>query len=132
MLSMPQRYAAVELLRGTIARHSAILTTEQGGASHQIHFDGDAFLAYVPIRRSDTISVQERLPAGAAAVLINRTHSYTDLYMPINAHQKRLMESIDGRRTVGELIAKRTALDDARNFFEQLWWMDQIVFDAHV
>ena len=89
-LSMRQRYAAVELLRGTMARHSAILTAENGDASRHIRFDGDTFLGYVPIRRSDTITVQERLPAGAAAVLINRLHSYTDLYMPVNASQKRL------------------------------------------
>ena len=131
-LSMQQQYAAVELLRGTMARHSAILTSECGGASCQIRFDGESFLDYVPIRRSDTINVRERLPAGAAAVLINRLHSYTDLYMPIDGSQARLVESIDGRRTVGELIGKHTAPDDARNFFEQLWRMDQIVFDAHV
>ena len=86
-LSMRQQYAAVELLRGTMARHSAILTSAGGGASRQIRFDGEAFLDYVPVRRSDTINVRERLPAGAAAVLINRMHSYTDLYLPINASQ---------------------------------------------
>ncbi len=131
-LPVREQYAAVELLRGTMARHSAILTSAGGGAARQIHFDGNAFLDYVPIRRSDTISVRERLPAGAAAVLINRLHSYTDLYMPINGPQSQLVESIDGRRTVGELIAKHTAPDAARPFFEQLWRMDQVVFDAHI
>jgi SAM-dependent methyltransferase len=130
-LSMRQRYAAVELLRGTMARHSAILTTGNAGASRPISFDGDAFLSYVPIRKPETISVQEGLPAGSAAVLINRMHSYTDLYLPINVQEKQLVESIDGRRTVGTLIGKRYPLDDACRFFEQLWWMDQIVFDAH-
>jgi hypothetical protein len=36
----------------------------------------------------DTICVQERLPPGAPAVLINRNHTYTDIYLPINAQQK--------------------------------------------
>jgi hypothetical protein len=37
----------------------------------------------------DTIAVQERLPPGAAAVLINRTHTYTDMYLLIDAQQKK-------------------------------------------
>ena len=34
----------------------------------------------MPIRLPDTICVQERLPPGAAGVLINQTHTYRDLY----------------------------------------------------
>ena len=86
---------------------------------------------------ADTICVQERLPPGAAAVLINRTHTYTDLYLPIDATEKRLFDAIDGdpqrRRHRGENVAvfSRTDLwlDLARTFFERLWWYDQVVFD---
>jgi hypothetical protein len=80
----------------------------------------------------DTICVQEKLPPGAAAVLINRKHSYTDLYLPINAQQKQIFDAIDGRRTVRELVHGSASADMERIFFERLWWMDQIVFDAHV
>jgi SAM-dependent methyltransferase len=129
-LSPAEGYAAVELLRGTMLRHTAIVTHPRAAASRGISFAGDALLGYVPIRMPDTISVQERLPPGAAAVLINRKHTYTDLYLPINAQQRRLIESIDGKRTIGELIAERPLADSARIFIEQLWWMDQIVFYA--
>ena len=86
---------------------------------------------------SDTICVQERLPPGAAAVLINQTHTYRDLFMPISATEKRLFDAIDGTRRIGD-IAERTLpsspnksqLDMARPFFERLWQYDQVVFDA--
>ena len=53
---------------------------------------------------SETICVQERLPAGAAAVLINRNHTYRDLFMPIDATEKRLFDAIDGNRTIGDIL----------------------------
>ena len=101
-----------------------------------ISFDGDAWLQLVPIRMPDTISVLDRLPPGAAAVLINRTHTYRDLFLPIDASEKRLFDAIDGERSIGDIV-KRTLsasltadLDLVRTFFERLWWQDQIVFDA--
>jgi SAM-dependent methyltransferase len=129
-LSQMEGYAAVELLRGTMLRHTAIVSHPSTAASRRIGFAGDAFLDYVPIRAPDTISVRERLPPGAASVLINRKHTYTDLYLPINARQNKLVETIDGKRTVGELLDGRALPDSGRAFFEQLWRMDQIVFCA--
>jgi hypothetical protein len=79
---------------------------------------------------SDTICVQERLPPGAAAVLINQSHTYTDLYLPIDAKEKKLFDAIDGERTVGEIAREHGHLDTARALFERLWWYDQVVFDA--
>ena len=85
---------------------------------------------------SDTICVQERLPPGAAAVLINQTHTYRDLYMPIDSTEKRLFDAIDGKRSIGDIAERtlpssqnRSQLDTARTLFERLWWYDQVVFD---
>ena len=75
-------------------------------------------------------SCEERLPPGAAAVLINRTHTYTDLYLPIDAQEKNLFAAIDGERTIGEIAREHVTSDTARAFFERLWWYDQVVFDA--
>jgi hypothetical protein len=88
------------------------------------------WLDYVPIRLPDTICVEQRLPPGAAAVLINKTHTYTDLYLPIDAQQKQLFDSIDGEHTIGEIARKHGDPDTARSLFERLWWYDQVVFDA--
>ncbi len=85
---------------------------------------------------SDTICVQDRLPSGAAAVLINQTHTDKDLFLPIDSTEKRLFDSIDGVRTIGDIVertppsSQHTNVDIARDFFERLWWHDQVVFDA--
>jgi len=48
--------------------------------------------------------------------------------MPINATEKRLFDRVDGVRTLGE-IADDAPPAMARDFFERLWWWDQVVFD---
>jgi SAM-dependent methyltransferase len=133
-----EQYAAVELFRGTMVRHSAVVyRNDNPGGPQPVSFAGEAWRAYVPIRMTDTICVQERLPPGAAAVLINQTHTYRDLFMPISATEKRLFDAIDGTRRIGDIAARTLAsspeksqLDVARPFFERLWWYDQVVFDA--
>jgi SAM-dependent methyltransferase len=126
-LPLAEQYAAAELYRGTMVRHSVIATRDdQPGIS----FDGDAWPRYVPIRMSETICVEERLPPGAAAVLINRGHTFTDLYLPIDARQKRLYDAIDGERTLGEIALTLGDLETTRALFERLWRYDQIVLDG--
>ena len=137
-LPLAEQYAAVELFRGTMVRHSAVLCrSDDPGGPQAIGFAGDAWLDYVPIRMPDTICVQKRLPPGAAAVLINQTHTCTDLFMAINATEKRWFDAVDGTCRVGDIVKKgpppsreSTKLDEARNFFERLWWHDQVVFDV--
>jgi hypothetical protein len=84
----------------------------------------------VPIRLPETIVVEERLPPSAAAVLINRSHTYTDLYLPIDAPQKALVDAIDGQRSIGEIAGDDEARGIARVLFERLWHYDQVVFDT--
>ena len=85
---------------------------------------------FVPIRMPDTVCVEENLPRGAAAVLINRNHSYRDIYLPIDARQKAWFDAIDGRRTIADIADARDAHEEARVLFERLYWHDQVVFDA--
>ncbi len=80
------------------------------------------------MRLPDTIAVRDRLPPGAAAVLINRNHTYTDLYLPIDAEESGWLAAIDGSRSAGA-IAGDADLERARLFFEKLWRWDQAVFD---
>jgi SAM-dependent methyltransferase len=137
-LSLEEQYAAVELFRGTMVRHSMVVYQDDNpGDSQQVSFAGDTWLDYVPIRMSDTICVQERLPAGAAAVLINQNHTYRDIFMPIDSTEKSLLDAINGKCSIGDIVKKtlpssqgNLQLDMARPFFERLWWYDQVVFDA--
>jgi hypothetical protein len=86
----------------------------------------------VPIRLPETISLQKRLPPGAATVLINQSHTDPDLILPVSATEARLVEAINGKRTVAEIIQNRTASghssrqlrEQARSLFERLWWYD--------
>jgi len=114
-----------------MVRHSIVTYRNDRPAPHApVDFDGDAWLGYTPIRLPDTVVVRERLPPGAAAVLINRNHAYTDLYLPIDARRERLLAAIDGERSIGEICGERGDRDLARAFFQQLWRWDQVVFDT--
>jgi len=136
-LPVEHQYAASELFRGTMLRHSAIAYRDDAGVNlKQIDFAGDTWLTYVPVRMPDTVRVQERLPPGAVAVLINTSHTYRDIYLPIDASEMRLLDLIDGDRSLGDIVAKAgpqsptgLELDRVRAFFERLWWHDQVVFD---
>ena len=128
-LEPAKQYAAAEVFRGAMMSHSVIVRRDdRPGRSQATGFSGDAWLDDVPVRVPDTVCVQERLPPGAAAVLINRAHTDTDIYVPIDAHEKRLVDAIDGDRSIGE-IAGDEQRDLSRTLFERLWWHDQVVFD---
>ena len=133
-LSRIEQYSAVELFRGTMVCHSVVAyRAGSAAARQQSTLAGDAWLDYVPIRMPDTICIQERVPPWAAAVLINRSHTFTDLFLPIDSFEKLLFDSIDGRRNIGQILQGRpcdSRLDNARDFFERLWHYDQVVFDT--
>jgi 2-polyprenyl-3-methyl-5-hydroxy-6-metoxy-1,4-benzoquinol methylase len=131
-LPLAERYAAAELFRGTMLRHSLVVyRKDRPGGMPPVHFGGDAWLGYVPIRMSDTICIEERLPPGAAAVLINQTHTYKDLFMPIDSAEKCMFDAIDGDRCIGDIEDLTNSQHDiVRSFFERLWQFDQVVFDA--
>jgi SAM-dependent methyltransferase len=130
-LPLREQYAAIELLRGTMIRHSFVVYRDVDRAGAQrISFSGDDWLRYVPLRAPDALCIRERLPPGAAAVLINRGHTYTDLVLPLGAREQQLFEAIDGRRTIGELGASDPRRELLRAFFDRLYQYDQVVFDT--
>ena len=128
--AVDEQYAAVELFRGTMVRHSAVVHRRAQPSRRAVNFEGDAWPGYVPVRLPDTVMVQEKLPPGAAAVVLNKSHSYTDIYLPLDTHQKTLFDAVDGKRTIGEIAPQAAERHAARVMFEGLWWYDQIVFDT--
>jgi len=137
LASLPSRaqHAAVELYRGTMVSHNFIAYRDDRSDEGQpITFTGTNWADYVPIRLPWTISVRERLPPGSVAVLINKSHTFTDLILTVDSFEDRLLSAIDGNRTVAAImrIAKQGREGERRalNFFERLWRYDQIVFDA--
>jgi len=136
LLPEQEQYAAIELFRGTMIRHSAVLYRRDSPSSRRnVNFVSADWLNYVPVRMPDTVCVPDRLHVGATAVLINQTHTYRDLFLPIGPVEKHLFNNICEHRTIGDIVNRTLArspraadLDVAAIFFEQLWWHDQVVF----
>jgi SAM-dependent methyltransferase len=131
-----EQSALVELLRGTLACHSVIAHRDDAGAMCRMIELDDRWPEYVPLRLPHTLCVEQGVPPGAAAVLINRGHTQTDLVLPIDRFEKSLFDGIDGQRTAGEIASRASSApgdsqscERARRFFERLWWYDQVVFD---
>ena len=117
-LAPAEQYALVELFRGTITRHTAIAFDAADTTSGVVDFTDSA----VPVRVPTAVAVEERLPPGAAAALINRAHTDTDLVLFADTHRYEIFRSIDGRRTIAEL--------GAPEFVERLWRHDLVVLDT--
>jgi SAM-dependent methyltransferase len=132
-LPIKEQYAAMELFRGSMLRHSAIIThNENPYPAQSFQFDNDQSLSNIPHRLPGTIIVEEKLPPGASGVLINQSHTYTDIYLPANQVEKQLVEAIDGQRSIAEIMGRVAPKqeDRARSFFRKLWWYDQISLDT--
>jgi SAM-dependent methyltransferase len=136
LTKLPPRaqHAALELLRGTMDRHSFVAYRDDRERQAQpITFEGDAWRGYVPVRLPWTLTIKDRAPRGVSAVLINPSHTYADLAFLIDAAQERVLMGVDGERTVAEILrsAGETIGDEqGRQFFRRLWEHDLIVFDA--
>ena len=135
LASLPERekYVAMELWRGMMTAHSLVVHRDDcSGAARTNFFTDDNWQTYVPIRLPSTLCVLERLPKGAAGVLINQAHPFHDLIMIIDPQEKRMLDAVDGDRDIASIMDHSRVTDKAtaRSFFEKLWWYDQVVFDA--
>ncbi len=137
LTALPPRlqHAAVELFRGTMVSHSFIAYRDDGADESQpITFADDSWREYIPIALPWTVRVRERLPPGSAAVLINQSHTFTDLIVTVDSFEDTLLGAIDGSRTLAEILQLAPRERDferrALRFFERLWRYDQIVFDS--
>jgi SAM-dependent methyltransferase len=133
-LPEPAQHAAAELFRGTMHQHRLIAFRNDCSKHRRvIEFTGDRWRDYIPIRLPWTLCIRANVPRGSSAVLLNRAHEHRDLFLPISEEQEQLLMQMDGRRTLGEIVAaygNSESRDSAPQFFQQLWAYDQIVIDA--
>jgi SAM-dependent methyltransferase len=130
LAALPEReqYIEMELWRGLMANHSFLVYP---GDNAKVSFDEEVYRRYVPVRMSWTICIEERLPPGAAGVLVNQTHLFNDLYLIIDPEEKQMFDAIDGRRSIAAIVKEiKGSEQHAREFFEKLWQYDQVVFDT--
>ncbi len=123
-LDAPDQYAAVELFRGTIMRHSLLARRDDAPPSAMtIEWVGDRIAGAVPIRETTAVSVTDRLPPGVAAALLNRAHVHPDLVMFVDDAGLGTWNAIDGRHTIDDLGGDI-------EFFKKLWDHDLVVLDT--
>jgi SAM-dependent methyltransferase len=135
LAALPSRaqHAAIELLRGTMDRHSFVAYPDDCEREAQpITFEGDVWRSFVPVRLPWTLTIKDRAPPGVAAVLINPSHAYPDLALFIDDAQERVFKAIDGQRSVREILQSAGGIEEeqGRQFFNRLWEHDLVVFDA--
>lgn len=118
-----EQYAALELFRGTIARHTVVAFDADDPTSGRLDFADARAARWRPIRIPTAIAVEERLPPGAAAALLNRAHSSTDVVMFVDRAELEIFRRIDGVQTV-------VALGADRRLVERLHRHDLVVIDA--
>jgi SAM-dependent methyltransferase len=124
-LPLVEQFAAVELFRGTITRHTAIAFDVSDQASGRVDFSDSSAERWRPLRVPSAVVVETgSLPAGAAAALLNRAHPATDLVMFATGPELAVFGRIDGELAIGDLGA------DVKPFIERLFRHDLIVLDA--
>jgi SAM-dependent methyltransferase len=119
-----EQYALVELFRGTMTRHTAIAFADDDATSGVLDFADPAVGRWVPVPVPGAIAVEESLPPGVAAALINRAHTDTDLVLFADRRRHETFRSIDGERTIADLGS------GAAEFVERLWRHDLVVLDT--
>lgn len=128
-LPEPGQYAAMELWRGTMTGHSLIVYRNDANRN-DVNFDSARWSNFVPHRLPTTMCVQQRLPSGAAGVLLNRSHRFHDILRVVNAHEKQIFDQIDGHRSISEIVNNTGGSTNPLNLFQDLWRYDQVVFDT--
>ena len=123
-LAPAEQHALMELFRGTITRHTAIAFDARDETSGGPDFRAGTVARWIPIRVPTAIAIEQRLPPDAAAALVNRAHTDTDLVLFADRRQYEIFRAIDGRRAVGELGP------DAASCVERLWRHDLVVCDT--
>ena len=134
-LPSPAQHAAIELLRGTMDRHSFVAYRDDRSREPQpISFDGDAWRNYVPVRLAmDAHRQGSRAARRGRRAHQSEPHLSRSCASSSTPRRSGFFMAIDGERSIAE-IAQRAgnALSDeqSRQFFKRLWEHDLIVFDA--
>lgn len=129
-LSARDQYAAIELLRGTMVTHSAVVYRDNVGDDPQaLSFDDDHWLDFVPLPMPGCVVIQQNLPPGAAAVVLNRAHTFIDLYVPMTEFEAAVYARIDGQTSCRDIAEEASDALGVADVMLKLWRSDQIVFD---
>jgi SAM-dependent methyltransferase len=119
------QYAAMELFRGTISRHSLIAYRHDSPLpSPLVDWEGSRWRDYVALIPPTVVVVEDRVPPGMAAALINQAHVDRDLVCFLDSDEMASFRALDGKTRLGDLAGASAGL------IERLWMHDLVVIDA--
>ena len=127
LAAMPEheQFAAMELFRGTMRRHGVIAVRGDTPLPRQpVPWQGPAWRSFVPIRPTTVAIVEDRLPDGVAAALINQAHVDRDLVFFADRAARQAYEQMDGEREAGDIAGASLEL------LRRLWWHDLVMIDS--
>ena len=137
-LDIAEQYAQMELFRGTMLRHNFIAYRDDHPRGYRLpDFNGEGWPEYIPFRVPEAITKQGKNLNKGTAILINTAHIDTDLIFSVDGFQMRMLDMIDGKRTIREILVdsnpsrKEPGVGEIlaiRKFFEMLFLFDQVIF----
>lgn len=117
------QFAAMELFRGTMRRHSVIAHRDDTVLAETTSGAGPGWAAVIPMLAPTVVIVDERLPPGVAGAVINQAHAERDIVLFVDETQRAVIDAIDGQRPMGDIVGATPEL------LELLWRHDTIVTD---
>jgi len=123
-----EQYAAVELFRGTLDRHTVIAFADDDPTGGRVDPSHPASVPIV-VPTATVVDDRSRLPHGVAAALINRAHPANDLVLFVDEPELRTFRALDGETSVAELSTWGTGTD-VGGFVRRCWRHDLVVVDA--
>jgi SAM-dependent methyltransferase len=114
-------YTVMELFRGTMTRHNLIAYRDD---SPLPTLEREAWHIYVPMIPPTVVVVENGVPPGMAAAVINRAHVDVDLVSFLTADELAVFSAIDGKTHFGDFTGATSSL------IERLWLNDLVMIDA--
>lgn len=119
------QYSTMELFRGTITRHSLIAYRNDSPLPIPlVEWNNGNWRDYIPLVPVTVVVVEDRLPPGKAAAVINQAHVDRDLVCFLTDDELAAFRSIDGTTALGNISGATQRL------LERLWLHDLVMIDA--
>src|SRR5262245_23488849 len=100
----------MELYNGTLGQHCfCVCHSGRSHRNYKVDFNSDAFMNYIPVRRSQEVSSEGRDPAGCVTLKRDQWPRYT-----LDAATSALYREIDGTRTVRDCFERAKLTPEQR------------------
>ena len=131
-LDQPSQFEAMELFRGSMTRHTALLYRDSAEGAVQV--SKRHMRQAIPIPTPNTHELRDDVPDGFEVVLVSGLHRDPDLYLPLTMSELEVYHSIDGETTAKSIAAalaydSEEELEQFDDLLNRLWLNDHIQLD---